>query len=123
MSNLNGRQPHRERAAELLRDDADEALNGAEHHAMDHDGTMLLTVRADIGQIKALGQLHVQLNGAALPGTSQTILEMEVDLRAVECTVAFIDGVVHAQIIQRALQTVGCHCPHLVGADGVFRDE
>ena len=29
---------------------------------------------------------------------------MEVDLRAVECTVAFIDGVLHAQIIQRAAE-------------------
>ena len=53
----------------------------------------------------------------------ETILEMEVDLRAVERAVAFIDDVVYAQIVQRALKAVGCHFPIFVGADVSLRDE
>ena len=41
-------------------------------------------------QLKTLRQLEVQLDGTTLPGTSDRILQMEVDLRSVECTVALV---------------------------------
>ena len=118
---LHRSQPERERAGKVLGEDADEALDGAEHHAVDHHRAMLLAVRPDVGKVKALGQVHVQLDGAALPGAADGILEVEVDLRAVEGAVALVDHVFHAQIVQRALQAVGGLRPHLVRADGVLR--
>ena len=90
---LHGREPHRERAGEMLGDDADEALDGAEHHAVDHDRAVLLAVRAGVFQLKALGQLHVELDRAALPGTAEAVRQMEVELRAVERAVALVDDV------------------------------
>ena len=35
---------------------------------MNHNGPVAFIVGADIGQVKPFGQVHVQLNGAALPG-------------------------------------------------------
>ena len=104
----------------MLGQDADEALDGAEDHAVDHDGTMLLAVSAGVGQVETLGQVHIQLDGTALPGTAQAVGEVEVDLGAVESAVAFVDHVIHAQIIQSALQAVGSQLPHLIGADGIL---
>ena len=43
--------------------------------------------------LKPLGQLEVQLDGAALPGSADGILQMEVDLRAVEGAVSLVDHV------------------------------
>ena len=40
-------------------------------------------------QIKSFGQLSVELNGAALPGSSQTIFDMKIDLWSVESTFPF----------------------------------
>ena len=88
---------------------------------MDHHRPVLFPVGAGIGQVEALGQVHVQLNGAALPGTANAVLQVEVDLGAVEGAVALVDHVVHAQLVQSALEAVGGLGPHLVGADGVFR--
>ena len=57
--------------SEVFGDDADEALDGAQHHAVDHHGAVLLAVLAGILQLEALRQLAVQLDGAALPGAAQ----------------------------------------------------
>ena len=61
----------------MLDQDSDEPLNGAESYPVDHNGTVLLPVRSGVLQPEPQGQLEVQLNGAALPGTSQRILQME----------------------------------------------
>ena len=60
-----------EGAGEVLGDDADEPLDGAQHHPVDHDGAVLLVVRAHVLQLEALGELGVELDGAALPGAAQ----------------------------------------------------
>ena len=117
---LHRAEPQRERAGEVFRQDADEALDGAEHDAVNHHRPMLFAVRAGIGEVKALGQVHVQLDGAALPRPTDAVLQMEVDLRTVERAVALVDHIVHAQIVQRAAQTVRGHFPHFVRADGIF---
>ena len=105
----------------MLGEDADEALDGAEAHAMDHDRALLLAVLGGILQVEVQRHLEVQLDGAALPGASDAVLEVEVDLRAVERAVALVDGVVQTQLLQRALQAVGRGLPVLVGAHGVLR--
>ena len=63
----------------------------AQHHPVDHDGAVLLAVLAGVLQLKALRQLAVQLDGAALPGAAQGVGQMEVQLGAVEGAVALVD--------------------------------
>ena len=65
---------------------------------MDHNRTVLLAVCAGVLKLEALGQLHIQLDGAALPGTTDGIRQMEVQLGAVECAVALVDNVVLANL-------------------------
>ena len=64
---------------------------------VDHHGAMLLPVRTGVLQLEALGQLAVQLDGAALPGPAQAVFDMEVQLGSVESAVPFIDdeGLAH----------------------------
>ena len=62
---LHGREPHRERAREMLCQDADEPLDAAEYHAVDHDRAVLLAVLAGIFELKPLRKLEVELDGAA----------------------------------------------------------
>ena len=87
---------------------------------MDHDRAVLLTVRSHILQFKALGQLEIKLNGSALPGTSDAVYQMEVDLRAVERSVSLVDHVRKAQLIQRSLQSGGSHLPVLIASHGIL---
>ena len=54
----------------MLDQNADEALNAAEHHAMDHDWAVLLAVRARIFELEALRQLKIELDRAALPSSA-----------------------------------------------------
>ena len=70
----------------------------AEHNAVDHDRTVLLAVCAGVFKLKALRQLHIQLDGAALPGTADGVRQMEVELRTVERAVTLVDHVVLANL-------------------------
>ena len=58
---------------------------------MHHDRTVLFTVLAHVGQIEALGQREVHLNGGALPLTADAVKKLDVDLGAVEGAIALID--------------------------------
>ena len=59
-------------------------------------------------------------DGAALPGTAERVLQMEVDLGAVEGAVALVDLVVHAQLLQSGAQALLGACPILVRTHGVL---
>lgn len=105
----------------VLGEDADEALDRAEAHTVNHDRTVLLAVRADILEIKALGHLHIELDRAALPGTAEAVLQMEVDLRTVERAVALVDDIGLAELVERGDETVGRDRPLLIRADVILR--
>ena len=111
---LHGREPERECACKMLGKDTDKALDGAEHDTVDHYRTVALIVCADVGEVKSLGQVHIKLDGTALPCSAEAIAYMEVDLRAVERAVAFIDDIGLAYLVKRALQSVGSKLPHFV---------
>ena len=104
----------------MLGDDADEPLDGAEHHPVDHHGTMLLAVLAGVLQIEPLRQLGIQLDGAALPCTAKAVLNVEVQLRPVERAVALVDNEVLAHAGDGLLQNFLVGLPLLHGADVVF---
>ena len=88
---------------------------------MDHDGAVLLAISADILKVKALGHLHIQLDRAALPGAAEAVFQMEVDLRAVERTVALVDDIGLAKLVERGDEAVCRNLPLLVRADVILR--
>ena len=87
---------------------------------MQHDGTMLFAVLTNIGEIKLLGQTHVELDRAALPRTSDGVTQVEVDLRAVKRAVSLIDDIVQTAVVQCLLQAIRRHLPHLICAHRVL---
>ena len=105
----------------MLDQDTDKAFNGTEYHPVDHNGSVLLAVRPDILQFKPLGQLEIQLDGAALPGSADAVHQMEVDLGAIESAVPFVDHIRQLHFFQRFPQGVCRHLPVLVASHGIFR--
>ena len=85
----------------MLREDTDETLDAAEDRAMDHNRTMFFAVLADIAHVKFLRHLEIELDRATLPRATKAVLEMEIDLWSVECTVARVDDVILANRFQR----------------------
>ena len=82
---------------------------------------MFLSVCSGIFQIKTLRHLHIQLNRTALPCSSDGVFQMEVNLRTIECAVAFIDNIVKSQIFKRASKTICCDFPIFIASHGIFR--
>ena len=85
----------------MLGDDADESLDGTENDAVDHDRSVFLAVVTGIFDVETAGKLIVQLDRPALPGAVETVADMEVKLRTVECSVAGIDGIFLADACDR----------------------
>jgi hypothetical protein len=52
-----------------------------------HDGLVLLAIGTRVLQLEVVRQLEVELYGAALPRASQAVLQVEIDLGAIEGTV------------------------------------
>lgn len=117
---LHGGQPGGELTRKVLNQNTDEALNGAKAYAVQHDGAFLGAVGVHVLQIKVERHLEVELHGTALPGTAERVLQVEVDLGAVEGAVALVDLVVHAQLLQSSAQALLGTNPVLVRTHGVL---
>ena len=100
---------------------ADEPLYGTEDNSVDHDRSVLFSVRSDVGQVESLRHLHIQLYSAALPSPSDGILEVEVQLRSVESSVTFVYNKRHAHFLDGVSESIFGHFPFFVGPHGVFR--
>src|SRR3546814_16808108 len=61
------REPGRKTAGEMLDQDADEALVGAEDRAVEHHRAVALAILAHIGSVEAFGHHAVGLDRPALP--------------------------------------------------------
>src|SRR3569833_948444 len=81
---------------------------------------MRRVVLTRVGEVEALGIAVVQLNGAELPRTTDGTEDVEVDLRAVERTVACLDFVLAAGRLERGTQRALRVVPHLVRVDSNF---
>ncbi len=68
----------------MLDEDAEEALDGAEEGAVDHDGLMQFAVFAFVGEIETGGEVEVELDGGELPEAAEDVDELDVDFGAVE---------------------------------------
>src|SRR6185369_12981663 len=95
------RQPCRERTGEVLDENRDEPLERSTHGAMDHDRTMRRVVLARVGEVEPLRIRVVELNRAELPRAPDGIRDVEVDLRPVECAVAFLKRVRPSRRLER----------------------
>src|SRR5690606_23074479 len=98
----------------------DEALEGSQDGAVQHDRVPAIVVLADVLGPQAHRQVEVQLQGTALPDATQTVLQGELDLRTVEGALARLQLIGQPGGFQgrrqRGLGTV----PQLVGTDALF---
>ena len=117
---LHGGQPGGELARKVLNQNTNEALDGAKTYAVQHDGALLGAVGVHVLQVKVERHLEVKLDGTALPGTAERVLQVEVDLGAVEGAVALVDLVVHVQLLQSGAQALLGARPILVRTHGVL---
>src|SRR5438128_60670 len=76
---LNRGKPYWEGPGIMLKQDRDQALQGAEVGPVDHDRPVTLTVLADILQIEALRQVVVHLRRTKLPLTAQSVAEEKIE--------------------------------------------
>ena len=88
---------------------------------MDHDRTVFLAIFADVSHVETFRHEHIELDGTALPGTADGVFQVEVQFRAVEGAVAFVDDVRDVAFFDDIMQGLGSQFPDFVGAHGVFR--
>ena len=66
-------------------------------------GPVFFVVRADVGQVEAFGHHHIELDGAALPGPSQGVLDMNIYFRAIKGAVTGVDLELSADMSSRPI--------------------
>ena len=86
---------------------------------MDHVGHMLLAVVSDVLEAKPPWEVEVELHCGALPHPANGVLDVNVDLRAVESSAALIDAIVQSSLFQRRAKGVNRQVPFLVQADSL----
>src|SRR4030095_16858600 len=96
-------QPERERAGVMLDQDGDKPFEAAEDCTVNDDRPVLGVVGADVLQVEVLRLLIIELNRRALPFAPDRIRDVEIDLRSVERSVAFVQRVVEMSARARLL--------------------
>ena len=113
-------QPGWECTSIVLNKDTDESLNRTIYYTMNHNWTMFLAILTNIGQVKLLRQLHIQLDSTTLPGTANRILQMEINLWTIESTIALINHIVQTTMLQGIAEAIGSQLPHFIGTHGIL---
>ena len=111
-----GREPQGQMARVVLDEDPREALDGAQHGAMEHHRHVALAVLADVGRPEPAGQVEVDLHGAALPVATNRVAQHEFELRTVERALTGVVGVLQAGGIDRHPERCLRLVPYLVRA-------
>src|SRR6266853_5288222 len=114
---LYGREPYGEGSGVVLDQHAEEALDRSVEGAVDHERLLAGTVLGYIFEIEALRQVEVELHGAELPGTADSIHELDVNLRAIESCFAGHNLVRDVQLPQRTFQGVVGQVPLVFTAE------
>src|SRR5271169_3798325 len=68
----------------MLDQDAEEAFDGTEERAVDHERLVLGAVFGDVFETEARGKIEIELDGGELPGAAEGVDELDVDFGAVE---------------------------------------
>ena len=103
---LDGCEPIGERSGVVFDQDPHEAFHAAEDRPVEHDGPVFRSVVSDVTHVEFLGHLKVELDRPALPGASDAVLQMIVDLGAVKRAVPGVEPVGGSRLLQRLLQLV-----------------
>jgi hypothetical protein len=81
----------------MLRDDGDEAFETSQDSTVNHHRTRRGLVRIDrlvrgaVLEVEPLRELEIELDGRTLEGSAQRVFDVNIDLRAIECAVPWID--------------------------------
>lgn len=82
----------------MLRNDRNESFQATQNRTVDNDGSRgrfvcgtLAIFGRSVFQLESLGELEVELDGGALERTTEGISDGDVDLGAVEGSVAWVD--------------------------------
>ena len=118
---LNRSEPQREIAHEFFDKNTEEAFDGTHGGAVQHHRNVLLVVLADILGTKALREVKVDLDGTALPVTSEAVLQREFELRAVEGAFTRVQDVVEASELRGFGEGGFSLVPNFVGTHALFR--
>src|SRR5271157_2395931 len=104
----------------VLDENADEALQAAEHGAVDHDGRVLGSVLPDVKGAKPLRKVEIELHGAALPVPTDGIAERVFELWSVERALAGADRVGMPDLLQRHFERRLGLIPDLIRTDALL---
>ena len=83
---------------------------------MQHDRAMPLAILADITGVESLREHAIKLQGAALPGSADRVMQMKFDLGAVKRTFAGKVGITQPRPLQRRAQGTLRAIPDRVGS-------
>lgn len=83
-NDLNGSEPEGQMAGMVFKENADETFQRTEQGAVQHDGRMLVPIRADIMRVQTLRQIEIDLHGTALPVSSDCIMQHKFQLGTVK---------------------------------------
>ena len=100
---------------------ADEPLQRAHERPVDHDRPVLGAIVAGVGHVEPFRQVEVHLDGGALPRAAQLVLDLDIDLGAVEHAFARVDLVLQRFFLQGEFQRLGGTVPMLVRAHRFLR--
>ena len=115
-ADLLGRQPERERPGEVLDEEPDEPLQRPEDRTVDHHRPVRPVVGPGVLEPEPLRLLVVELDRGALPLPADGVVELDVDLGAVERPAALVEAVGDAAALERALERPLRHVPRRVVA-------
>ena len=118
---LDRREPGREGAGEVLDEDADEPLDRAVERSVDHHRLLPGAVVIDVLEPEAIGEVEVDLDRRHLPVATDRVPDVDVDLRPVERTVAFVDQVLEAGALEGLRDRRLRQLPQLVRAHRLGR--
>ncbi len=110
-------EPERELSCCVLDEDSDETFHAAEWGAVDHYGAVGLVVSADVLEFETLWEVVVYLNCAELPFASDSVLDHEVEFRAVESGFAGLLDEGYAFFLACLNDSGFSLLPVLIGAD------
>ena len=105
----------------MLDQNTDKTLDGSKSNTVDHDRTMFLAVSTNIFTIKTERKLEIKLDSTTLPGSSDGVLKMEVNLRSVERSVSLIYYIIKPEVVKSSAKSVCSHLPVLITSHGIFR--
>ncbi len=101
----------------MLQEDGEEPFDRPEQRPVDHERPVPGPVLADELQVEQVRELEVHLEGRKLPAAVERVLDVHVDLRGVEGTLALGDRERDAGSLQRPAERLGRPVPLLRLAD------